>query len=139
MYTNHSIDIRTFTSFAKGDSILIRFRLYSDPYAHGWGWAVDDLDIKSVAAGIPEINASDFKIYPNPGNGHIKIDPGENSFGLPVNFYVLNSAGIWLLEGKVSPGAVNSIDISNLPSGLYIIILKSDNKIRSLKYNLIKE
>lgn len=139
MYINHTIDIRTLTSFAKGDSLLIRFRLYSDPFAHGWGWAIDDLNIKSVAAGVSSVYASDFHLYPNPGNGHIKIDPGETAFGLQMTYYVINAAGVRIQEGKVSAGSMNSIDISNQPSGLYLIILKSDNKIRTVKYSLIKE
>lgn len=139
MYIGHSIDIRTFKSFAKGDSLMIRFRLYSDPYAHGWGWAIDDLSIKSVAATVPYLYSSDFNIYPNPGNGHIKIDPGETSFRLPVTYYVLNSAGIKMTEGKVNPDAESSIDISIFPSGIYIIVLKTDNRIRAVKYSLIKE
>ena len=32
-----------------GDTILIRFHLYSDPYAVGWGWAIDNLVIQPTA------------------------------------------------------------------------------------------
>jgi hypothetical protein len=139
MYLKHTIDIRTFTSFAKGDSLLIRFRLYSDPYANGWGWAIDDLSIQSVAAGISPVFASDLNVYPNPGDGHIKIDRGETAFGLEMTYQVLNAAGLRIQEGKVNAGSVNAIDISNRPPGLYIIVLKSNNKIRTVKYSLIKE
>ncbi|MFN8209138.1 MAG: hypothetical protein U0T82_17285 [Bacteroidales bacterium] len=31
-----------------GDTVLIRFRLFSDPYANGWGWAIDNLGIQGV-------------------------------------------------------------------------------------------
>jgi hypothetical protein len=139
MYIKHTIDIRTMTSFSPGDSLLIRFRLFSDPYAHGWGWAIDDLNIKSIAAGVPSVSTSGFNIFPNPGDGHIKIDPGETPFGLQVTFHVLNDAGIRIQEGKVNTGSENSIDISNQPPGLYIILFRSDNKIRTVKYSLIKE
>lgn len=32
--------------FAAGDEVVIRFRLYSDPGAAGWGWAIDNLKIQ---------------------------------------------------------------------------------------------
>jgi hypothetical protein len=139
MYIKHTINIRTMSSFSPGDSLLIRFRLFSDPYAHGWGWAIDDLSIKSIAAGVPSVSTSAFNIFPNPGDGHIKIDPGETPFGLQVTYQVLNAAGIRIREGKVNAGSSNSIDISNQPPGLYIILFRSDNKIRTVKYSLIKE
>ncbi len=34
------------TSFKAGDEVLIRFRLFSDPGAAGWGWAIDNLKIQ---------------------------------------------------------------------------------------------
>ncbi|MGF1532321.1 MAG: T9SS type A sorting domain-containing protein [Bernardetiaceae bacterium] len=37
-------------AFNPGDQVLIRFRLFSDPFARGWGWAIDDLRIQ---AGLP--------------------------------------------------------------------------------------
>jgi hypothetical protein len=32
--------------FSAGDEVVIRFRLYSDPLAAGWGWAIDNLKIQ---------------------------------------------------------------------------------------------
>jgi Secretion system C-terminal sorting domain len=32
--------------FAAGDEVVIRFRLFSDPGAAGWGWAIDNLKIQ---------------------------------------------------------------------------------------------
>lgn len=32
--------------FDTGDEVVIRFRLYSDPYAAGWGWCIDNLKIQ---------------------------------------------------------------------------------------------
>jgi hypothetical protein len=34
-------------NIASGDILLIRFRLYSDPAAVGWGWAIDNLSVTS--------------------------------------------------------------------------------------------
>lgn len=32
--------------FAVGDEVVIRFRLFSDPFSVGWGWAIDNLKIQ---------------------------------------------------------------------------------------------
>jgi hypothetical protein len=32
--------------FAAGDEVVIRFRLFSDPFSAGWGWAIDNLKIQ---------------------------------------------------------------------------------------------
>ncbi|HAF30970.1 MAG TPA: hypothetical protein DCG75_18180 [Bacteroidales bacterium] len=46
MYLNHKIDLLQNGNFNAGDTILIRFRLWSDPAAVGWGWAVDNIQIQ---------------------------------------------------------------------------------------------
>lgn len=32
--------------FEEGDEVVIRFRLFSDPFAAGWGWCIDNLKIQ---------------------------------------------------------------------------------------------
>jgi hypothetical protein len=32
--------------FSPGDEVVFRFRLYSDPFASGWGWCIDNLKIQ---------------------------------------------------------------------------------------------
>ena len=137
LYLNHTIDIRTFDKFSKNDTLIIRFRLYSDPYAHGWGWAVDDLSIKSVASAIPDIADPGFRIYPNPGNGVIRID-GEESSAMNVNYNVISISGRVVKNGILRVNEESIIDISGEPPGLYIISFKSGNRIRSVKYSKLR-
>ena len=46
MYLNHKIDLLTNDYFSVGDTVLIRFRLWSDQLTVGWGWAVDNVFIQ---------------------------------------------------------------------------------------------
>ncbi len=46
LYQNRTIDMLANTSFVGGEEILIRFRLFADAAAHGWGWAIDNLNIQ---------------------------------------------------------------------------------------------
>lgn len=137
LYTNHTIDIRTFDKFNKNDTLIVRFRLYSDPYAHGWGWTIDDLSIKSVASGIPDIGDPAFRIYPNPGNGMIRI-AGEESSGADVSYNVISISGRIVKNGVLQGSEESIIDISTEPPGLYIISFKSGNRIRSVKYSKLR-
>lgn len=44
LFRNRTINL--LNSFAPGDIIVIRFRLYSDQLVAGWGWAIDNLKIQ---------------------------------------------------------------------------------------------
>lgn len=44
LFREREINIQN--TFDAGEEILIRFRLFSDPFARGWGWAIDDLRIQ---------------------------------------------------------------------------------------------
>ena len=44
LFRTRTINMRN--AFAAGDVIVIRFRLYSDQLAAGWGWAIDNLKIQ---------------------------------------------------------------------------------------------
>lgn len=46
LYKTHEIDMLSNSSFSGGEEILIRFRLFADEAAHGWGWAIDNLKIQ---------------------------------------------------------------------------------------------
>jgi len=46
LYRNKTIDMLANTTFTGGDEVLIRFRLFADAAAHGWGWAIDNLNIQ---------------------------------------------------------------------------------------------
>jgi hypothetical protein len=137
MFAKHTIAVSTFNRFNIGDTLLIRFRLYSDPYAHGWGWAIDDLSIKSVVADVPKTEISDMRIYPNPGNGLIKFQQSDIT-GQEADYKVLNITGEVLKNGKIIPGDNELLDISSQPPGLYIIIVKLGNKVQTLRYTKMK-
>jgi len=46
LFTTKTIDLRENTTFSGGEEILIRFRLFTDEQANGWGWAIDNLQIQ---------------------------------------------------------------------------------------------
>jgi Secretion system C-terminal sorting domain len=122
-----------------GDTLLFRFRLYSDPFANGWGWAIEDLNINNLVDAVEEVIHEPVKVYPNPGKGLIKIDVGRSTgTGKPLPYKIFNSAGICIVDSHIAEDSETLVNISAYPTGLYIIILYPDDGIKTIKYTLIK-
>ncbi|MGA2405575.1 MAG: T9SS type A sorting domain-containing protein [Bacteroidales bacterium] len=136
MLQKHSIFYRPSDKISAGDTLLVRFRLYSDPFANGWGWVIEDLKINPLIDVVEKINNDPVNIYPNPGKGLIKISGGEDA--KPLHYRIFNVAGICLLNSKLSGSSGTLVDISDFPAGMYIIVLYTDNGIKTIKYSLIK-
>ena len=140
MLNKHTIYCRPSDKISAGDTLLIRFRLFSDPFANGWGWAIEDLRVNPLVADVEKINDGIVKVYPNPGNGLIKINlsNGGNDSGKPFRYSIFNSAGICVKSDHSSANSEVLADISGNPTGLYFIILYRDEGIMTIKYSLIK-
>jgi hypothetical protein len=135
----HTFLYRPSDKISAGDTMLLRFRLYSDPFANGWGWVIEDLNISPLIDVVPEINSHPVIVYPNPGAGLIKIstDQGTENYK-PLRYSVFNAAGICLINSRKSGSPETLIDISSFPAGMYIIVLYMDDGIKTIKYTLIK-
>jgi hypothetical protein len=127
-------------SISAGDTLMVRFRLFSDPYANGWGWVIENLKIGPLIDVVSEISSSPLVVYPNPGRGIINItsDKAGSGTGKPMRYSVFNSAGICIIKDKVAGDSEMTIDLSGYPTGLYIIILYRDDGIKRIKYSLVK-
>jgi hypothetical protein len=136
----HTFLYRPSANISSGDTLLLRFRLYSDPFANGWGWVVEDLKIDPLIDAVKEINNHPVNVYPNPGKGLIKIRtdiPGVLTYK-PLRYIVFNAAGICLRNAVTSGSSEILADISSFPAGMYIIVLYMDDGIKTIKYTLLK-
>ncbi|MDO9339962.1 MAG: T9SS type A sorting domain-containing protein [Bacteroidales bacterium] len=140
MLLKHTIFYRPSDKISAGDTLLLRFRLYSDPYANGWGWVIEDLKINSLVDAVEKISYEPVKVYPNPGNGLIKIsfDRADFEISKPLPYKIFNSAGICIKNDHTSGDSETLVDISGYPTGIYIIVLYRDDGIKTIKYSLIK-
>lgn len=140
MLQKHTFLYRPSDKISAGDTLMVRFRLFSDPFANGWGWVIEDLKISPLVDAVHEVSNNQIRVYPNPGKGLIKITTGPQGQDLskPLRYNVFNSAGIPLINSISSGSSGTLVDISEYPAGLYIIILYLDDGIRTIKYSLIK-
>ena len=140
MLQKHTFLYRPSANISEGDTILVRFRLFSDPFANGWGWVIEDLKIGPLVDALPELTTRPVVVYPNPGKGLIKISTdiqGQERYK-PFHYSIFNAAGICLINATTSGSPETLVDISDYPAGMYIIILYLDDGIKTVKYSLMK-
>ena len=138
MLVNRTIFPKISSYISTGETMIVRFRLFSDPYANGWGWGIEDLYIGPLINSVNEITITPASIYPNPGNGRFIIRQPDNLINKPLRYSILNTTGTIIVSDYTESSNETNIDISGYPSGLYFIVLYHQNGIQTLKYSLIK-
>jgi hypothetical protein len=140
MLRKHTVFYRPSDKISAGDTLLLRFRLYSDPYANGWGWVIEDLKINPLIDAVEKVRIDPLYIYPNPGNGLINLNIAgeENEAIKPLRFSIYNSSGTCIIKDNTVGKSGTLADISANPAGIYLIVLYNDDGFRTIKYSLLK-
>jgi hypothetical protein len=86
--------------FAVDDEVVIRFRLFSDPFSAGWGWAIDNLKIQ--IDDTPPVILHDHLDYRVQGSDEIVL-----------NMKITDLSGLEniTVEAQVNSGAVQAVTI----------------------------
>ena len=139
LYKNRVIDIQD--TFNPGDEILIRFRIFADQAARGWGWAIDDLNIQgTVVTDIPDLfRLQEIKIYPNPTQGSIRLSGKTPTPGQQVRLDVINILGerLYTESWSIASAEFNrDVNLNNLPAGIYMVQVQLESELHS--YKIIK-
>ncbi len=132
LYVNRVVDLLANGNFAADDTIQVRFRLYSDPYANGWGWIVDNLKIQDIGTGINPVllSAGEVGFFPNPASNRLTLQVHASK---EISKFVLkayNSAGIQVYNQAFPVGSnvfQTDIDVSGFSPGLYLFALEPEN------------
>ncbi len=138
LLVKHTIFPKASARISAGDTMLLRFRLFSDPYANGWGWGIENLHIGPMINNVEDITLPQTAVYPNPGDGRINLRQSDALVYKPLKYSIYSTTGACLMTDYTDGSPVMSIDISSYPSGLYFIVLYRQNGIQTLKYYLIK-
>lgn len=118
-------------NFRTGDTVLVRFRLFSDPYAHGWGWAIDNLKIQTTPTWYNPQSFSPGRImlWPNPVSDrlHISVDNPEIIREMEILVYEMTGRQVYTEKFyNVLPGFSESVSLNGLPNGLLLVIFRID-------------
>jgi hypothetical protein len=122
------IDMTENGNFVPGDEVFVRFRLFSDPFANGWGWAIDNLRIQDQLTSVEEfVLEQNFSVYPNPVLGDevmVEVDLEKmpdalelsvfDAYGRLLQSIPLNNRGIRIRE---------RISLAGYEKGLYVMVL----------------
>ncbi|HUS86109.1 MAG TPA: T9SS type A sorting domain-containing protein [Bacteroidales bacterium] len=86
-------------------------------------------EIISTGINIPVLNKNSILIWPNPARDILRIDIDTETYTSPITAEIFDIGGRKVLETYTS----GTIDLSSLPEALYLLVIKSGNKI--LSYN----
>lgn len=132
--------------FRAGDQVLVRFRLFADQLAYGWGWSVDNLRIQAGPAppvlAVDPVSAGMFRVYPNPvSNGLMTIvaELPKAMAGATVTITQPTGQLVRQLTLKaVGTKISEQLDLSQFPGGLYFVQLKADDLLLTQKVIIVK-
>ena len=95
-------------------------------------------DIEDLTVGTNELVAQDAEVnlYPNPTKNQVTVEvSGQNN--QQINFVVLNALGAQVAAGRFN-GNRHQLDLSDMPKGLYLISLTSENSSLKTTKKVIK-
>jgi endonuclease I len=76
-----------------------------------------------------------FNFYPNPATTLVNL---EYAVDIELNYSIISVDGRNIAKGSTNSGN-NTVDISDLNSGLYLFVLKNSNNITVKQYKLLKK
>ena len=125
LFKTRSVDLQESGDFATGDTILIRFRLFSDPFAVGWGWAIDNLIIQDESVDVEDfIIEGDFTVAPNPAFDKVSVNLQLTGPAESIQLTITDVSGRRLITDNLptSLGRIQeTYDVSELSAGVYFI------------------
>jgi hypothetical protein len=132
LYKERLINMLSKGNFAAGDEILIRFRLFADQAAHGWGWAIDNLSIQGVVTGV-ESREEGLVVYPNPATTRLAVKFDSHQ---PQRLEVLDSQGTLVEKIELRGAAIDSVEIQldRFQPGIYFLKVLYGSEHRVIKF-----
>ena len=132
LYVKRTINMLDNGNFKTGDTILIRFRLFSDPYSHGWGWIIDNLAIQDVETGVsPQmLSSGEVLFYPNPANDNITVSLNSQKSLKTVQLKAYKTSGEMVynrLFAVESNTFETKIDVTHFAPGLYLFAVETED------------
>jgi hypothetical protein len=125
-YLTRQIDLSGYA----GQTINIRFRAVRGS-SYNSDIAIDDINLTgNTLLSTDSFNAHSIRIYPNPVNNNIINFKLHGSYD-QINYAIVNLLGQTIVEGHLRN---NQIDVSNLASGSYLLLLDSNGQTTIKKF-----
>ncbi|MCU4176687.1 T9SS type A sorting domain-containing protein [Carboxylicivirga sp. N1Y90] len=136
LFVSHSISLHD--TFAAGDVILVRFRLYSDDASVGYGWVIDNLRIQDDGTGIFTTKKPEgtIDVSPNPAKDYLNLKLDTTKDG-EVTVSIYDMSGAKELELNLFKDVQKwsqRIDVQRLKQGMKLITIEVDGDVFSQKF-----
>jgi photosystem II stability/assembly factor-like uncharacterized protein len=140
MFVKQEIDM--LEKFLPGDTILIRYRLFSNASVSAWGWAINYILIQQAPTGLEQqTDKTRLSIFPNPASTEVNIqftllNPG------PVSIEIIDGTGRRLQQNSL--GIQNSgakefkMSVTDIREGNHLIRLKTPDGNKVGKIMIIR-
>jgi hypothetical protein len=116
MFRNKTLDLQQ--KFDTDDEVVIRFRLFSDPFAAGWGWCIDNLKIQIDET--PPVVLNDHVDY---------LVEGATVLSIETSATDVNGVESLKIEFKVNDGALNEYEFDlEFPSTTYTLSISLEGE-----------
>ena len=117
---SHTITTGYITSL---DGFRVKFKFVHN--TGNWEAIIDDfkVDLEFTSAATPTLDLANLSVYPNPVTDRLNIDYNENISNLTV--YDLSGRSV---KSFTTNNSNNSIDVSDLKSGIYMLRIETENK-----------
>jgi hypothetical protein len=150
LFKKREIDILSSGKFKAGDQLVFRFRLHADVGAHGWGWAIDNLNIQGsvappppplVLATEPMSLVPELQVSPNPTSRVVRVQLGLGSPNEEVRLGILGSQGQWVQQETLQVKGNfldKQMDISTLPAGTYFVQVLTNRNVYNKRIIVVR-
>ena len=97
----------------------------SDTKGNIWTGTYGIIKYSGLQSSVSNIDKSKYTIYPNPTTGTLRIELENET--LANSYKITDTKGKQVLAGKLSPSSSVSIDVEQLPAGVYIIEITTNS------------
>ena len=116
----------------RDSTISIRFRLFSDPFAFGWGWAIDDLEIQNLETAVDDfVEEQNFDVIPNPASDEVLVSLNLEDSTDDMKITIVDITGRLIQERSLTNQSLRireQMDISELEAGIYLVNVIFNNR-----------
>lgn len=141
MFQKHTLDLSN--TFIVGDTVLIRYRLFSNASVNGWGSAVNYFLIQQAPTGLEQDSdkSMTLSVFPNPASTNITVRFSLLKPG-PVSIEIIDGTGKRLQQnswGNQTSGAKEfKINVTDISEGNHLIKLKTPDGNKVSKIMIIR-
>ncbi|WP_439185597.1 T9SS type A sorting domain-containing protein [Carboxylicivirga taeanensis] len=119
-------------TFAAGDTVMLRFRLFSDAMETGYGWVIDDLVIQESGTSAKADNAvqGNLTIGPNPVTSHATISLVSQERGeLTIQVFSIDGK-VEMIKSfhKDTDSWSDQLQVAGLRKGIKLVVVDVGNQ-----------